>query len=133
MVITGDLNQSDRSNSNGLYDIMEKLRSFYSRDSEDSGIIKIVEMNHSDIKRSETVSHILDIYSTWDAKLGAVDAVVSTSAAECDVCIGAGGCAMDGCGCGTSNTTSPAGGGGGGGGDVTAYKKVYKYDNDCAL
>lgn len=101
MVITGDLKQSDRSDSNGLADVMIKVRSFYRGQVVGDGLgdggadgvgagIKIVEMDHSDIKRSLIVSHILDIYNYVEAGAGAgvggVD--VDVDGDECD----------DGCG-----------------------------------
>jgi phosphate starvation-inducible PhoH-like protein len=64
MVITGDLNQSDRNVANGLFDIMNKIKTFKdsvpnSKDVE----IEIVEMKYSDIERSKIVSKILEIFS----------------------------------------------------------------------
>jgi phosphate starvation-inducible PhoH-like protein len=59
MVITGDLKQSDRSNDNGLYDFINRLRIFES--SSDSSI-QYVELNDNDIQRSAVVSNILKIY-----------------------------------------------------------------------
>jgi hypothetical protein len=59
MVITGDLKQSDRSNDNGLYDFINRLRMFES--SSDSSI-QYVELNDNDIQRSAVVSNILKIY-----------------------------------------------------------------------
>jgi phosphate starvation-inducible PhoH-like protein len=59
MVITGDLNQSDRAVDNGLKDFMQKL-SLYRGDNE---YIRMIEMDVQDVQRSEAVSKILDIYS----------------------------------------------------------------------
>jgi len=103
MVITGDLKQSDRSDSNGLSDIMGKVRSFYRGHGESGGEdgvgtgagIKIVEMDHADIKRSLVVSHILDIYNyvgagagdECDHGCGLDDAVVKTRGVTTDITI----------------------------------------------
>ena len=57
MVITGDLNQSDRTNDNGLYDFINRLQMAESMDS-----IQYVELNDHDIQRSPIVSDILKIY-----------------------------------------------------------------------
>jgi phosphate starvation-inducible PhoH-like protein len=57
MVITGDLKQSDRSNDNGLYDFIHRLKMFGS-----IGSIQYVELNDTDIQRSAVVSNILKIY-----------------------------------------------------------------------
>jgi len=57
MVVTGDLNQSDRSNDNGLYDFIHRLQMVGS-----IGSVQYVELNDSDIQRSAVVSDILKIY-----------------------------------------------------------------------
>ena len=57
MVITGDLKQSDRSNDNGLYDFINRLKMFGT-----IGSIQYVELNDNDIQRSAVVSNILKIY-----------------------------------------------------------------------
>ena len=63
MAITGDLKQSDRCQSNGLFDFMNKYNNYRSLLNNNSTIgIEIVEMNHADIERSPIVSKILDIY-----------------------------------------------------------------------
>jgi phosphate starvation-inducible PhoH-like protein len=62
MVITGDLKQSDRMDNNGLYDLIQKLKEANSKNMSTCGI-ELVEMNTKDIKRSEIVSTILDIYN----------------------------------------------------------------------
>jgi len=59
MVITGDLNQSDRSNDNGLYDFIHRLQMVELTNSS----IQHVELNDNDIQRSAVVSHILKIYN----------------------------------------------------------------------
>jgi len=65
MVITGDLNQSDRSMDNGLLDLMRKLVGHRSVDEKPLGI-QMVEMDKSDILRSPIVSQILDLYGKKD-------------------------------------------------------------------
>jgi phosphate starvation-inducible PhoH-like protein len=60
MVITGDLEQTDRTTENGLKDILAKFNN-YKRNHEDS-LIKIIEMKNTDIERSEIVRKIIDIY-----------------------------------------------------------------------
>jgi phosphate starvation-inducible PhoH-like protein len=59
MIITGDLKQSDRSTENGLIDFMKRLKKF---DNKNDTFIKYIEFNNEDIQRSQTVSHILQIY-----------------------------------------------------------------------
>jgi len=62
MVITGDLKQSDRMDNNGLYDLIQKLKEATRKNATTNGI-ELVEMNTTDIKRSQIVSTILDIYN----------------------------------------------------------------------
>lgn len=57
MVITGDLKQSDRSTNNGLSDFIEKFRAYPK-----NSTISLVEFTADDIKRSNTVKTILEIY-----------------------------------------------------------------------
>ena len=59
MVITGDLNQSDRYNDNGLYDFIKR---FQESSTKFNSSIQYVELNDLDIQRSAVVSSILKIY-----------------------------------------------------------------------
>ena len=66
MVITGDLNQSDRSMNNGLLDLMQKIVG-HPVDADQSPLgIQLVEMDTSDILRSPIVSQILRLYGKMD-------------------------------------------------------------------
>ena len=58
MVVTGDLNQSDRINDNGLKIFMEKIRKYNG----DKNGIEICELENADIERSAVVSQILNIF-----------------------------------------------------------------------
>ena len=60
MVITGDLEQSDRTTDNGLKDILTKFNNYKSN--YEDNLIKIVEMTDVDIERSEIVRKIIDVY-----------------------------------------------------------------------
>lgn len=63
MVITGDLQQSDRiSGINGLGDFLNKFRVWNAR--VNSTEIGLIEMRQVDVSRSKTVSTILDFYRT---------------------------------------------------------------------
>jgi phosphate starvation-inducible PhoH-like protein len=67
MVITGDLNQSDRSMNNGLLDLMQKIVGYQSVDSTRPPLgIQMVEMDTSDILRSPIVSQVLHLYGKTD-------------------------------------------------------------------
>jgi phosphate starvation-inducible PhoH-like protein len=58
MVITGDLKQSDRMENNGLHDFIQKWKAA----SPVTGV-ELIEMESTDIKRSEIVSTVLDMYN----------------------------------------------------------------------
>jgi len=60
MVITGDLAQSDRSVDNGLLTILNKIKK-YEKDRPIQNV-RYVEMNNTDIQRSNSVCEILEIY-----------------------------------------------------------------------
>ena len=57
IVIIGDLQQSDITNKNGLEDLVFRLKNknVYKK-------FHLIEMNDSDIQRSDTVTHILKLY-----------------------------------------------------------------------
>ena len=76
MVITGDLAQSDKSQENGLKDLISRY-DFYMdchklndtmKISEEKNKIEIVRLNNTDILRSEVVEKILRIYD-WKDKI----------------------------------------------------------------
>jgi phosphate starvation-inducible PhoH-like protein len=66
LVITGDLKQSDRSDSNGLGDFICKLKVNCGSDGAGgfgcSPLIRFVEMNSVDVQRSQVVSSVLNLY-----------------------------------------------------------------------
>lgn len=59
LVITGDLEQSDLSNENGLQDFIYKLDNF----NNSNGLIYQIHFDNTDIERSEIVKKIVDIYN----------------------------------------------------------------------
>ena len=65
MVITGDLKQSDKSEINGLSDLIKKIEIYYKNNhyEEDKSKIKLVELQTTDIERSEVVKKMIDIYN----------------------------------------------------------------------
>ena len=64
IAITGDLNQSDISSTNGFQDLILKLNKSYSDDYYKmiKDKIAVVNFKNNDILRSDIVSKILDIY-----------------------------------------------------------------------
>ncbi len=66
MVITGDLNQTDRAtDNNGLSHFIHKFNHFSSINPSSSTPIKIISFDNTDIQRSNIVSLILDIYTSF--------------------------------------------------------------------
>jgi phosphate starvation-inducible PhoH-like protein len=59
LVITGDLEQSDRGKENGLEDFIHKLDNF----NDTSDLIHRIHFHSTDIERSEVVKKIVDIYN----------------------------------------------------------------------
>jgi len=57
MVLTGDLEQSDLTQTNGLQDFLQRYKE------EDNNPIQFVKLNSTDVLRSEVVSRVLNIYS----------------------------------------------------------------------
>jgi phosphate starvation-inducible PhoH-like protein len=62
LVITGDLNQSDRYENNGLKDFLTKYK--LSKTIQNLDKIKLIEFNNIDIQRSQIVSTIIKMYET---------------------------------------------------------------------
>jgi len=58
MVLTGDLNQSDKFQNNGLKDLLSRVK-IYNK----SLMIKFIEFENDDIERSEIVKEIVNIYN----------------------------------------------------------------------
>jgi phosphate starvation-inducible PhoH-like protein len=70
MVITGDLQQSDKTSQsnikNGLYDFIQKFRNFLSQTKKEtinSTRIQLVELDAGDIERHPVILTLLDIYN----------------------------------------------------------------------
>jgi phosphate starvation-inducible PhoH-like protein len=66
LVITGDLNQSDRNMNNGLLDIINKLKIYQEnhKKQKKGADIQLIELDNKDVQRSPIVRHILDIYNS---------------------------------------------------------------------
>lgn len=60
VVLTGDLDQSDLKDKNGLEDLLLKLQK-----ENDNGFFKLIEFDNNDIERSELVKYILKLYSFY--------------------------------------------------------------------
>ena len=58
MVITGDLNQTDITKDNGLYDFISKIKIYNETD-----MIKLIKFENEDVERSEIVKKVLQIYN----------------------------------------------------------------------
>ena len=65
LLITGDLDQSDRIENNGLKEIMEKIENYKG----DKNNIQLCKFTKGDIQRSEIVTTILNIYDNKERTL----------------------------------------------------------------
>jgi phosphate starvation-inducible PhoH-like protein len=69
MVITGDLNQTDRELTSGLADFIKKYKLYKSKiDQNITSGIEIVELESSDISREPIIATILDIYNSNESE-----------------------------------------------------------------
>ena len=59
LVITGDLEQTDRGKENGLEDFIHKLNNF----NDTTQLIHRIHFDNTDIERSEIVKKVVDIYN----------------------------------------------------------------------
>jgi len=66
IVITGDLQQSDRMVDNGLHDIMNKMNIYATNNKVDEPIIETIHLDTQDIERSELVKEMIHIYNYKD-------------------------------------------------------------------
>jgi len=62
MIITGDLNQTDISNNNGLEDLINRINKYNNYNNNSLHRIKIVTFEKEEIERSEIVKNIIDLY-----------------------------------------------------------------------
>jgi len=58
LIITGDLNQSDIQQENGLYDFVSKVERYNKTE-----MIKIIKFGNEDVERSEIVKKVIEIYN----------------------------------------------------------------------
>ena len=63
MIITGDLNQSDLKDKNGLDDLITKYETYNNLD-EINDLIQIIKLENTDIERSKIVKTIMNIYDS---------------------------------------------------------------------
>jgi len=66
IVITGDLQQSDRMVDNGLNDIMNKMNTYTNNNKVEEPIIETIQLDTYDIERSELVKEMINIYNYKD-------------------------------------------------------------------
>lgn len=62
LAITGDLRQSDRSTKNGLSDLIYRIKNAKWLENAESSKIKYIEMDASDIQRSDVLKQIIELY-----------------------------------------------------------------------
>lgn len=61
MVITGDLEQSDKTNDNGLRDFINRIE-----ERNNTNNIYLIKMDKNDVQRSDLVNEVLSLYSEQD-------------------------------------------------------------------
>jgi phosphate starvation-inducible PhoH-like protein len=61
MVITGDLEQSDKLDNNGLKDLIIKINAYSKENTLNK--IKLIELNNTDIQRSDIVESVINMYN----------------------------------------------------------------------
>jgi phosphate starvation-inducible PhoH-like protein len=62
LFITGDLNQSDRGDFNGLKDIVTRISAYYETNPAAHRMVELVSLDADDVQRSKIVKHMIDIY-----------------------------------------------------------------------
>ena len=67
MVITGDLNQSDKLYNSGLANFIHKLKQYNNKNKNNE--IVLIEMNNADIQRNKIIKTILNIYNLNENKV----------------------------------------------------------------
>jgi phosphate starvation-inducible PhoH-like protein len=63
LVITGDLNQSDRTYDNGLKDIVDRINKYYKNNPMINKMVKFIALETNDVQRSKLVKQVIDIYN----------------------------------------------------------------------
>ena len=66
LIITGDLNQSDKMEDNGLKDLLEKKQKYDKNHNISHSNINVTFFDENDIQRSKIVNEVLDIYNNYD-------------------------------------------------------------------
>jgi len=68
MIITGDLNQTDITNNNGLEDLINRINKYNNYNNNTLNRIKIVTFEKEEIERSEIVKNIIELYEYDSSK-----------------------------------------------------------------
>jgi len=63
LIITGDLNQSDREGQNGLEYLVEKTTEYYKNNPSVNKMVEFISFENGDVQRSKIVKHMIDVYS----------------------------------------------------------------------
>ena len=63
LFITGDLNQSDREDYNGLSDIINKMAFYYKNNPSVQKMVEFIELESNDVQRSKIAKHMIDMYA----------------------------------------------------------------------
>jgi phosphate starvation-inducible PhoH-like protein len=68
LVINGDINQSDRSQDNGLSDLIKKVENYFIENNKEMRMIKVMDLSKEDVFRSSVVKQVLKIYNMDDSR-----------------------------------------------------------------
>lgn len=63
LIITGDLNQSDREGTNGLEYLVEKTTEYYKNNPSVQKMVEFISFGNADVQRSKIVKHMIDLYA----------------------------------------------------------------------
>ena len=63
LIITGDMNQSDRMGENGLEYLVRKMAEFYKSNPSINKLVDFISLEADDVQRSKIVKHMIDMYS----------------------------------------------------------------------
>ena len=68
LVINGDINQSDRSQDNGLSDLIKKVENYFIENNREMRMVKVIDLTREDVFRSSVVKQVLKIYNMDDSR-----------------------------------------------------------------
>lgn len=71
LIITGDLNQSDRKDKNGLEYLVEKTAEFYRNNPSVDKMVDFISLDAEDVQRSKIVKHMIGVFAYRPPRIAA--------------------------------------------------------------